>query len=208
MKVAVYDKTGKKAQTPVTTKLFDGKANETLLAESVYIMSSNRRQSSAKTLDRSEVSGGGRKPWRQKGTGRARAGSSRSPIWRSGGVTFGPRKERSFKLDMPKKKARAALKAAFVTKEEEDVLVLEALKLEKPSTKVLADLFKKLNLDRNVLIVTEKSNENIYKSVRNLDIGVKIYSYKEMNAYDVLWAKRLVFLGDSLSLVDKFIGDY
>jgi len=205
MKVVVYDKTGKKAENPVATKLFDGKANEALLAEAVYILSSNKRQAPANTLDRSEVSGGGKKPWRQKGTGRARAGSSRSPIWRSGGVTFGPRLEQNFKLNMPKKKGRVALRAALATKKKEDVLVLKELKLEKPSTKVFANLFKELDLNRNVLIVTEKNDENVYKSVRNLEIGVKIYSYREMNAYDVLWAKKLVFLGDSLSLVDKFI---
>lgn len=200
MKVVVYDKVGKKAESTVTTKLFEGKANEVLLAEAVYILSSNKRQASANTLDRSEVSGGGKKPWRQKGTGRARAGSSRSPIWRSGGVTFGPRQEQNFKLDMPKKKRQAALVAALTTKKEEDVIVLKDMKLEKPSTKVLASLFKKLDLNRNILIVTEKSDENVYKSVRNLSCGVKIYSYKEMNAYDVLWAKKLVFLGDSLKL--------
>ncbi|MEK7447485.1 MAG: 50S ribosomal protein L4 [Patescibacteria group bacterium] len=200
MKVAVYDKTGKKVESTVTTKLFDGKANEALLAEAVYILSSNKRQAPANTLDRSEVSGGGKKPWRQKGTGRARAGSSRSPIWRSGGVTFGPRPEQNFKLDMPKKKRQAALKAALTTKKEEDVIVLKDVKLEKPSTKVFASLFKKLDLNRNVLVVTEKSDENVYKSVRNLNCSVKIYNYKEMNAYDVLWAKKLVFLGDSLKL--------
>ena len=205
MKVVVYDKTGKKAENPVATKLFDGKANEALLAEAVYILSSNKRQAPANTLDRSEVSGGGKKPWRQKGTGRARAGSSRSPIWRSGGVTFGPRLEQNFKLNMPKKKGRVALRAALATKKKEDVLVLKELKLEKPSTKVFANLFKELDLNMNVLVVTEKNDENVYKSVRNLEIGVKIYSYREMNAYDVLWAKKLVFLGDSLSLVDKFI---
>lgn len=200
MKVAVYDKAGKKAEIPVTTKLFDGKANEVLLAEAIYILSSNKRQAPASTLDRSEVSGGGKKPWRQKGTGRARAGSSRSPIWRSGGVTFGPRQEQNFKLDMPKKKRQAALKAALTTKKEEDVVVLKDIKLEKPSTKLFAGLFKKLDLNRNVLVVTEKPDVNVYKSVRNLSCGVKIYSYKEMNAYDVLWAKKLVFLGDSLKL--------
>lgn len=200
MKVAVYDKTGKKATTEVTSKLFDGKANEALLAEAVYILSSNKRQAPATTLDRSEVSGGGKKPWRQKGTGRARAGSSRSPIWRSGGVTFGPRKEQNFKLEMPKKKRQAALKAALATKKAEDVMVLKEIKVEKPSTKVFADLFKKLNLDRNVLVITEKNDEKVYKSVRNLKTGVKVKVYKEMNAYDVLWAKKLVFLGDSLRL--------
>lgn len=200
MKVVVYDKSGKKAPAPVETKLFDGKANDTLLAEAVYILSSNKRQAPAHTLDRSEVSGGGKKPWRQKGTGRARAGSSRSPIWRSGGVTFGPRAEQNFKLAMPKKKRNAALKAALATKKAEDVLVIKDIKLEKPSTKVFASLFQKLDLDRNVLVVTDKNDENTVKSVRNLSCGVKIYNVNEMNAYDVLWAKKIVFLGDSLKL--------
>ncbi len=200
MKVAVYDKSGKKAPAPVETKIFDGKANDALLAEAVYILSSNKRQAPAKTLDRSEVSGGGKKPWRQKGTGRARAGSSRSPIWRSGGVTFGPTGEQNFKLAMPKKKRNAALKAALATKKAEDVLVIKDIKLEKPSTKVFAGLFKKLELNRNVLVVTDKNDENTVKSVRNLKNGVKIYNVNEMNAYDVLWAQKIVFLGDSLKI--------
>jgi len=200
MKVTVYDKSGKKLTETLETKVFDGKENPALLAEAVYIMSSNKRQASAKTLDRSEVSGGGKKPWRQKGTGRARAGSSRSPIWRSGGVTFGPRPEQNYKLGYPKKKSRAALKAALATKKAEDVVVLKDIKLEKPSTKAFADLFKKLDLNRNILVISEKDSEILYKSVRNLNCGVKTYNYKSLNAYDVLWAHKLVFLGDSLKL--------
>lgn len=206
MKVAVYNNLGKKSENTVQAKAFDGKENQALLAEAVYIMSSNKRQAPAKTLDRSEVSGGGKKPWRQKGTGRARAGSSRSPIWRSGGVTFGPRKEQHFKLDMPKKKRQAALKAALATKKAEDILVVKDIKLEKPSTKVFSGLFEKLDLNRNILVISEKNDTNVYKSVRNLSCGVKMYSYKEMNAYDVLWAKKIVFLGNSLDDLDKFIG--
>lgn len=200
MKVNVYDKTGKKTETPMETNLFDGKENPALVAEALYIIAANKRQAPAKTLDRSEVSGGGRKPWRQKGTGRARAGSSRSPIWRSGGVTFGPTGEQNFKLAMPKKKKSVALKAALATKKTEDVLVLKDIKLEKPSTKMFADLFKKLELNRNVLMVCDKMDENVMKSVRNLNCGVKIYDWKNLNIYDVLWAKKIVFLGDSLKL--------
>jgi len=200
MKVEVYDKTGKKAPEAITTKLFDGKENPALISEAVYILTSNKRQSPAKTLQRGEVSGGGRKPWRQKGTGRARAGSSRSPLWRGGGVTFGPTGEQNFKLQMPKKKREAALKAALATKKDGDVLVIKNIKLEKPSTKVFADLFKKLNLQRNLLVVVEQEDTNVYKSVRNLNCGVKIYDWKKMNAYDVLWAQKIIFLGDSLKM--------
>ncbi len=201
MKVAVYDKTGKKTAESLNTKLFDGKVNPALVTEAVYIISSNKRQAPANTLDRSEVSGGGKKPWRQKGTGRARAGSNRSPIWRGGGVTFGPTGEQSFKLKMPKKKAQAALAAALATKKNEDILAIKAIKLEKPSTKVFADLFKKIGLDRNVLVVTEESDEKITKSLRNLKTGVKVCVKKNMNVYDVLWAKKIVFLGNSLGSV-------
>ncbi len=200
MKVAVYDRTGKKAEGSIDTRLFDGKKNPALIAEAVYILSSNKRQAPAQTLDRSEVRGGGKKPWRQKGTGKARAGSTRSPIWRSGGVTFGPRPEQHFKLDMPKKKRIAALKAALATKKTEDILVIKEIKLEKPNTKTLSNLFKKLNLDRNVLIISEKDDINLYKSIRNLRYGVKTYNYKSMNVYDILWARKIVFLGDSLKL--------
>ncbi len=205
MKIAIYDKTGKKTEGTVSTKIFDGKENQALLAEALHIMRSNRRQTGAKTLDRSEVSGGGRKPWRQKGTGRARAGSSRSPIWRGGGVTFGPTGEQNFKLQMPKKKKKAALMSALATKKDADILAIKEIKLEKPSTKIFAGLFKKLDINRNVLIVAEKNDENISKSLRNLQ-NVKLTDYKNLNAYDVMWARKIVFIGESLSLVSKLVG--
>ncbi len=205
MKIAIYDKTGKKTEGTVSTKIFDGKENQALLAEALHIMRSNRRQTGAKTLDRSEVSGGGRKPWRQKGTGRARAGSSRSPIWRGGGVTFGPTGEQNFKLQMPKKKKKAALMSALATKKDADILAIKEIKLEKPSTKIFAGLFKKLDINRNVLIVAEKNDENISKSLRNLQ-NVKLTDYKNLNAYDVMWARKMVFIGESLALVSKLIG--
>ncbi len=198
MKLAVYDKFGKKTAESLNTKLFDGKENPALVAEAVYILSARQRQAPANTLDRSEVSGGGKKPWKQKGTGRARAGSNRSPIWRGGGVTFGPTGEQSFKLKMPKKKAMAALSAALATKKNEDVIAIKAVKLEKPSTKVFAELFKKLELGRNVLIIVEKSDEKITKSLRNLKAGVKVCAKKDLNVYDVIWARKVVFLGGSL----------
>lgn len=205
MKVSVYDKNGKKAEKTIDTKIFEGKENSTLLAEVVYILNSNKRQAGAKTLDRSGVSGGGRKPWRQKGTGRARVGSTRSPLWRSGGVTFGPTGEQNFKLSMPKKKRKAALMAALATKKAEDVLVLGDIKLEKPSTKEIAKMFEKLNLDRNILVVTDKKYENLSKSVKNLSYSVKVFDHSSLNAYEVLWAQKMLFIGDSLKLVSEGI---
>ncbi len=200
MKVAVYDKTGKKTESTISTKVFDGEVNEALLAEALHIIQSNKRQAGAKTLDRSEVSGGGKKPWRQKGTGRARAGSSRSPIWRGGGVTFGPTGTQNYKLNMPKKKRNAALMSALRTKKDADILALREIKMEKPSTKVFANLLKKLDLNRNTLIVVEENDENVEKSVRNLP-GVKMVNYKNLNAYDVTWARKVVFIGESLKML-------
>ncbi len=202
MKVAVYDKTGKKTESTISTKVFDGRVNESLLAEALHIIQSNKRQAGAKTLDRSEVSGGGKKPWRQKGTGRARAGSSRSPIWRGGGVTFGPTGAQNYKLNMPKKKRNAALMSALRTKKDADILAISEIKMEKPSTKVFANLLKKLDLNRNTLIVVEKNDENAEKSVRNLP-GVKMVNYKNLNAYDITWARKVVFIGESLKMLSE-----
>jgi len=205
MKIAVYDKNGKKTEASVETKIFDGKENQALLSEAVYILNSNKRQGGAKTKDRSEVSGGGIKPWRQKGTGRARVGSSRSPIWRSGGITFGPTGKENYKLTMPQKKRKKALSAALATMVKEDIITVKDLNITKPNTKTMAKLLEKLNFDRNILFVVEKTDENLTKSVRNLSCGVKVCDFKSLNVYMVLWARKIVFLGDSLKLMSEGI---
>jgi large subunit ribosomal protein L4 len=171
---------------------FDGLVHEQSMHAAVTAYLSNRRQGTASAKNRSAVRGGGRKPWRQKGTGRARVGSLRSPIWRGGGVVFPPM-PRSYRRDLPKKVRRLARKSAFNTRAAEDrVLVLEDLTLERPQTRRLAKLFEKLGVEgQNVLLLTAGRSPLVYLSARNLP-NVEVRPYGDESAYDVLWADAVV----------------
>jgi large subunit ribosomal protein L4 len=148
----------------------------------------NQRQGTASAKNRKEVSGGGRKPWRQKGTGRARVGSIRSPIWRGGGVVFPPT-PRSYRLDLPKKVARLARRSAFNARATEDrVIVVEALEFEQPKTRQLIKLLEKLGLaEDKVLILTAEHRPAVYLSARNIP-SVQVREFGNASVYDVLWA--------------------
>jgi len=142
MKVSVYDQQGKEIGTTLLPKeIFDVKLNPDLVHQVATSQMANRRQVIAHTKDRGEVRGGGKKPWRQKGTGRARHGSIRSPLWKGGGVTFGPTKERNFKKIIPKKMKRKALFMVLSAKAKENLLIiLDTLKLPLPKTKVISQI--------------------------------------------------------------------
>ncbi len=156
----------------------------------VRAMLMNARQGTVSTKTRGEVSGGGKKPWRQKGTGRARAGSIRSPLWVGGGVVFGP-KPREFELKMNKKEKRLAFNEALVQRiEEGGLIVLDELKFEKPKTKDAYELVKKLNL-RKALFVLQKGMENEYLSLRNIE-GVEVRNVDALNVYDILRFRQIV----------------
>jgi large subunit ribosomal protein L4 len=174
------------------TDPFDGVVHEESLYAAVKVHLANRRQGTAAAKTRSEVRGGGRKPWRQKGTGRARAGSTRSPIWRGGGIVFPPT-PRSYRLDLPKKVRRLARRSAFNARATEDrVIVLEDLSLERPRTRELAKLLDKLGVvDEKVLILTAERRQNVLLSARNLP-NVEVRLYGTESAYDVLWADAVV----------------
>lgn len=150
MKVPVYNQKGEKVSEALLPKeIFAIKMNSDLVHQVVLSQVANRRQITAKVKDRSEVRGGGRKPWRQKGTGRARVGSTRSPIWRGGGVTFGPTTEKVFKKRIPKKMRKKALFMVLSAKAKENLLlVLDNLKIEKPKTKSMAEILNKLFLKK------------------------------------------------------------
>lgn len=171
---------------------FDGVVHEESLHAAVKAHLANRRQGTAAAKTRSEVRGGGRKPWRQKGTGRARAGTIRSPIWRGGGVVFPPT-PRSYRLDLPKKVRRLARRSAFNARAVEDrVIVLEDLSMESPKTRDLAKLLDKLGVgDEKVLILTAERRQNVFLSARNLP-DVEVRPYGNESAYDVLWADSVV----------------
>ena len=162
-----------------------------MIYEAVVNYRANQRRGTASTKTRAEVRGGGKKPWRQKGTGRARAGSSRSPLWRSGGATFGP-KPRDYSYKMPRKARRNALKSALAMKfAEKEIVVLDTLKFKEPKTKEGASFLKKLKLD-SVLVVDERDNKNVFLSLRNIP-KVKAVDFNQINIYDVMNHKSLVF---------------
>ena len=191
-KVHVLDQTGKKTkEINAPEEVLSYPLKEHLIYEAVVNYRANQRRGTASTKTRAEVRGGGRKPWRQKGTGRARAGSTRSPLWRSGGVTFGP-KPRDYSYKMPRKAKRNALKSALAMKfAEKQIMVLDNLKFKEPKTKEGVNFLKKLKLD-SVLVIDNKDNKNLFLSLRNIP-KVKAVDFNQINIYDVLNHKSLVF---------------
>ncbi|MGD8534401.1 MAG: 50S ribosomal protein L4 [Candidatus Aminicenantes bacterium] len=202
-KIQVLDKSGKRvSEMNAPKEVFSYPVKEHLLYEAVVSFRANQRRGTASTKTRAEVKGGGRKPWRQKGTGRARAGSIRSPIWRKGGVTFGP-KPRSYYYSLPKKAKRNALKSVLSMKlAEKQLLILKALELKEPKTKDGAKLLKALKLD-SALIVDDHQNTNLFLSLRNIP-KIKAVDTNSVNVYDVLDHKWLVFSQKAFeSLMEK-----
>lgn len=178
--------------------------NEHVLHEAVVMQLAGQRQGTHETKTRSEVRGGGRKPWRQKGTGRARAGSTRSPIWRSGGIVFGPHK-RSYKYSLPKKVRRLAIKSALSSKVQAgEILVLDELTLAQPKTKEMVGILNKLNVQNKALVVTAEVNENILKSARNIP-GVKQVKADGINVYDLLNHDKLVITKEAVAKVEEVL---
>ena len=162
----------------------------------------NQRLGTSSTLTRAEVAGGGRKPWRQKGTGRARHGSIRSPIWRKGGITFGP-KPRAYKYKLPKKLKRLALKSALSSKVvENEIIVLEDLTMEAPKTKEMVQILSNVKADKKSLIVIASKDENVEKSARNIP-GVKAINLNTLNVYDILNHDNLIMTKDAVMKVQE-----
>jgi large subunit ribosomal protein L4 len=165
----------------------------------------NQRQGTASTKTRAEVRGGGRKPWRQKGTGRARAGSIRSPLWRGGGVIFGP-KPKDYNLKMNRKERRLALRTAFMNRVE-DLIVVEnfASQLTAPKTKEVVSALTRWGIaseETVLLIVTEITNDNLYLSARNLP-NVKLLRHDCLNIYDILYADKIVATSEAITKIQE-----
>jgi large subunit ribosomal protein L4 len=171
---------------------FDGTVNEPVLHQAVKVFLNNQRQGTAMTKTRSFVSGGNQKPWKQKGTGRARQGSTRAPHWRGGGIVFGPI-PRDYRTDIPRKVKQLARKSALNARAREGALhVVERFAFRGPKTAQLAGLLASLGLDgRKVLLLTAGANEAIYLSGRNLPT-VDVLPYTEASAYDILWSEAVV----------------
>ena len=201
--VAVYNTLGDKVgEMTLSETLFNAEISEPSLHQAVVAYLAAQRQGTHSTRIRSEVRGGGRKPWRQKGTRRARVGSIRSPLWRGGGVTFGP-KPRDYRIKMHKNVKRVAIRSAFSSKvQDEDLIVLESLELDAPKTKEMVALLKNLKVDRKALLITADPEKNIYLSARNIP-GISVTFSGSINVYDILLHDKLIILKDAVSKLEE-----
>ncbi len=191
-KARYYKADGKKGEArALPGSLFDGVVHEGALHQTVTAHMSNQRQGTASAKTRSEVRGGNRKPWRQKGTGRARHGTIRSPIWTGGGRAFPPI-PRSWRVRVPKKVKALARRSAYNSRAADDRLVLiDRIEFEVPKTKRLLGLLEDIEATGKVLVLTEGRNQEVYLSARNLS-GVEVRPFGEESAYDLLWAEHVV----------------
>ena len=204
-KVTVYNQTGSQVgEIELAEAIFGIEPNEAVLFEAVMMQRASLRQGTHKVKTRSEVRGGGRKPWRQKGTGRARQGSIRSPQWRGGGTVFGPT-PRSYAYKLPKKVRRLAIKSALATKVvENNIVVLEDLVLNAPKTKDMLAVLKGLTVEKKALIVTADENESVELSARNIP-GVTVITADGVNVLDVLHHDKLIMTKAAVEKVEEVL---
>ncbi|GAB6099848.1 50S ribosomal protein L4 [Halanaerocella petrolearia] len=202
----LYDMQGQElGNVDLNDDIFDVEINEHVVHEAVTAQLAAKRAGTAKTKTRSEVRGGGRKPWRQKGTGRARHGSIRSPIWVGGGTTFGPQ-PRNYEKRIPKKVKKLAVKSALTAKVEEDSLtIVDGFDFEQPKTKKMVAVLDNLDAaDKKVLLVLDGRDENVYKSARNIP-GVKVVSSNQVTVYDVLNSDKVLMTKDAINQVEEVL---
>ena len=200
--VAVYNMQGKEVdKIELNDSIFGVEINEHLVHMAVVAQLANKRQGTQKAKNRSEVSGGGRKPWRQKGTGHARQGSIRAPQWKGGGVVFAPA-PRDYSIRLNKKEKRAALKSALTSRvEDQKLVVLDELKLDEVKTKNFIAVLKALNLDK-ALFVLDDNDKNVILSARNIP-DVKTAQVNELNVYDVLKYNTVVLTKKAVSDIEE-----
>jgi large subunit ribosomal protein L4 len=178
--------------------LFDGTVNEAVMWQAVKAYRSNQRQANASTKTRAEVSGGNKKPWRQKGTGRARAGSIRAAQWRGGGAVFGPRVGRNYHQDLPKQVRWLARRSAYnVRAANGGIRLVDTLQIDAPKTKSMIALLETTGASGNVLVLTDGRKPNVYLSARNLP-GVQVRDFGQESTYDLLWADTLIIESGAL----------
>jgi large subunit ribosomal protein L4 len=204
-KVTLFNQTGSQVgEIELADAIFGIQPNEAVLFDAVIMQRASLRQGTHKVKGRSEVRGGGRKPWRQKGTGRARQGSIRSPQWRGGGIVFGPT-PRSYAYKLPKKVRRLAIKSALSTKVlENNVIVLDNLALNSPKTKEMVAVLKGLSVEKKALIVTADSNEAVTLSARNIP-GVTVITASSVNVLDVLHHDKLIMTKAAVEKVEEVL---
>ncbi len=202
-KVAVFDMRGTQVgEIDLNDKVFGIVPNEAVMQQFVKMQLANKRQGTASTKTRAEVRGGGKKPWKQKGTGRARVGSSRNPVWRGGGIVFGP-KPRDYSYTLPRKVRRLALKSALSSKvKDSNIIVVDLLTFEEPKTKLMLETLESLNAAEKTLVVTADGDVNVYKSARNIP-GVKSLRADYINVFDILKYETLLMTRDAVARVEE-----
>ena len=204
-KVALLNTKGENlGEVDLPDQVFGAEINEALLHESVVAYQTNQRAGNVQTKERGEVAGGGRKPWRQKGTGRARAGSTRSPIWRKGGVTFGPH-PRDFEMRLNRKARRAALRSALSSKVQTgNLILLDQLALSEPRTKEMSQILKNIKVADKALVVIAARDGHVELASRNIE-GVKASVATDVNVYDVLTHDYLVITRDAADVITEVL---
>ncbi len=203
-KIDVLNIKGEKVKNiTLSDSVFGIEPNDVVIYDAIRLATANSRQGTHAIKTRSEVSGGGRKPWRQKRTGRARQGSTRAPHWYHGGVVFGPRTERNYTLKMNRKERQLALKSALTYKVlDKELIVLDELKLASNKTKEVKEILSNLKAERNVLIVVDELDDDLILATRNLN-NVLLLSADEINTYDIISANVLVATEEAIKSVEE-----
>ena len=206
LKVKVYNQEGAEVKDlELNEAVFGIEPNKQALFDMVLLQRASLRQGTHKVKNRTEVSGGGKKPWRQKGTGRARQGSIRAPQWRGGGVVFGPT-PRSYKFKLNRKVRRLALKSALSTKIiDNEFMALEAIKFDAPKTKEMVKVLANLDAPTKTLIVVDEIDENVARSANNIP-GVKLLDARRVNVYDILNSDKLIMTEAAIKSFEEVLG--
>ena len=201
--ISVFDMAGKQvSETELNDEIFGITPNEGVMHAMVVNYLANQRQGTQSTLTRTEVSGGGRKPWRQKGTGHARQGSTRAPQWVHGGIALGP-KPRDYRYSLNKKVRRLAMKSALSTKVlDNNMIVLDALTLDAYKTKTIVDMLKALGVEGKALIVTAENDAKVIKSAANIP-GVKTAAVNTLNVYDILKHDKFIVVKNAVGKIEE-----
>jgi large subunit ribosomal protein L4 len=204
-KVALYNTKGDQVgEIELNDAVFGIEPNEAVVHEAVVMQLASLRRGTHSVKSRGEVRGGGRKPWRQKGTGRARAGTIRSPLWRKGGVVFGP-EPRDYSYRLPRKKARLAVKSVLSAKvRDEEIIVLDQLGFSEPQTKQMIEVLANLKVDQKTLVVTAEQDLNVQKSARNIP-GVKSLGAEGINVYDLVNYDKLLITKDAVARIEEVL---
>lgn len=208
MQVDLYNKDGQQVgKTELPENIFAVEPNENAMHQAVVVYLAHQRQGTRKTKTRAEISGGGKKPWRQKGRGTARAGSSRSPVWVHGGTVHGPQPS-IFDLKIQKKLSRLARKSAFsLRQQEQSVMIVEDFQMDEVKTKNFFNVLKNLKLDKDkTLVLMPEPNEKMYLSARNIE-NLSIFPANQVSTYDILCHKKLLIFNSAIKTIENTFGN-